>query len=218
MLTRAHSVITIVTCAVAALALGACKHAPKPAPPSCTAGASHADVGFLQEELRNGTDPCPDLPTPKVALDAHGVSVDNVLVVPPQDVPSGRAQNIAALFDLLQGHRRLWRQIHPGGKFAPLVDLGMSPDESAVAAASVIRSVAWAGFPKMHLHTGDATVDFEFETPRPPGAPQDPGLVRVDPTGTAQDLAKSIEAELAKPTDHLKHAIAFGRATRPRGH
>jgi hypothetical protein len=181
---------------LAVLATGAasCKRPPKPAPPQCGDDLSRADVTYLQQQVQRGNDPCPDLATPKVTVDARGVGVDGRLVVLSKDVPSARARNIASLFQTLVGRRRLWRELHPGALFEPELTLTASAGVSAVAGASVVRSAAWAGFHKVHLASGDVVVDFDYATPLPPGAPSEDRVVYVAPTGTFHDVAKAIRA------------------------
>ena len=192
--------------------LGACKRTPPTPPPACRDDLSRADVMRLQQRAREGADPCPELASPKLVVDAHGVSLDGAIVVAPGDLPSRRAENIAPLFQKLEGRRRLWKQIHPGETFTPSVDLVVAPEIGANEGASVVRSAAWAGFDAIHLKSGDVSVDFAYATPRPPGAPPEEGLVHVHPSGTFHDTAKSIQDELAKAGAGT-HRVAFDRGT-----
>ncbi len=195
---------------LALLLLAACKHdEPKPEPPACRDDLPRLDVMRLQQLARSGDNPCPDLPTPKIVLDSRGVSVDGAVVVAPQDLPRGRPQNITSLFQSFEGRRRLWRELHPGETFAPKVTFTAEPGADAVAGASVIRSVAWSGFTKIHLVAGDATVDFDSPTPRPPGAPEDKDIVRLHTTGTMHDLAQDVATAVAAG----KHEFSFERGS-----
>ena len=197
---------------LAATLLGACKRTP-PAPlPSCRDDLARPDVMRLQQRAREGADPCPELAAPKIEVDAQGVSLDGVVVVAPSELPSRRAENIAPLFQKLEGRRHLWKQIHPGETFAPKVDLVVAPEIGGNEGASVVRSAAWAGFDAIHVKSGDVTVDFAYATPRPPGAPPEEGLVHVHPSGTFHDTAKAIQDELAK-AGAGKHRVAFERGT-----
>jgi len=194
--------------AVIALALApACKKTPPPRPtPACREGLPREDVQILRNIVRNGTDPCPNLPTPKISVDASGVTVDTTLLAHASDIPSTRSQNVAPLFQALEGRSRLWKQLHTGQTFAPLVDLTVAPDVAAMVAANAVRSIAWGGYTKFHLTCGDVTGDFEYAPPRPPGAPpQD--VLHVSPEGTFHDLAKTLV--------DAKRPISFERAREP---
>jgi len=199
---------TTLAVALVALALApACKKTPPPPPtPACREGLPREDVQRLRNLVRNGTDPCPNLPTPKIAVDASGVTVDGTLLVPASAIPSARPQNVAPLFQALEGRGRLWKQLHAGQTFAPLVDLTVAPDIGAMIAANAVRSIAWGGFAKFHLTCGDLTGDFEYAPPRPPGAPpQD--VLRLSPEGNFHDLAKTVL--------DAKRPVSFERAHEP---
>lgn len=174
-----------------------CKKTPKPSAPACRDDVSHDAMLAMQERVRAGADPCPNLATPRLLLDARGVILDDVLLVPSIDLPVKDVENIKPLFQALAGRRRLWRQLHPGGVFAPLVDLHADTGASAVEGASVLRSAAWAGFDRFHLVSGDAAVVFDYATPRPPGAPPLAGVFHLKPTGTFHAAVTAVATELA---------------------
>lgn len=197
----------------AILCVAACKREEKASMPKCSDDLARNDVMRLQGAARSGTDPCPELTAPKLLLDAHGLSVDGTIKVAAADLPTSTPQNIAPLFQSFVGKRRLWKQIHPGESFSAKVNFDAAPDSSAVAGASVMRSIAWAGYEKIHLVAGDVTVDFECVTPKPPGAPQDTDVVRVKTAGTMHDLANEVKAELDKPGAHAKKQISFDRSS-----
>lgn len=198
---------------VALACVTGCKREEKASMPKCSDDLARNDVMRLQGAARSGTDPCPELTAPKISLDAHGLSVDGTVKVAAADLPTSTPQNIAPVFQSFVGKRRLWKQIHPGETFSAKVDFESAPDASAVAGASVMRSIAWAGYEKIHLVAGDVTVDFECVTPKPPGAPPDADVVRVKTSGTMHDLANAVKAELAKPAAHGKWQISFDRSS-----
>lgn len=201
---------TLIALVVLGAAAPACKRTPPPPPlPECRDGLSREDLLRLRRAAQSGKDPCPDLATPKLVLDATGVSVDGKLVVPPAELPTNRPQNIAPLFQALQGRVRLWKQLHAGETFVPSIDVTAAPDADAVAGASVVRTVAWAGFTRFHLTSGDIVVDFDYATPRPPGAPTGT-IEHVQPTGNFHDMAKAIADEVAKAP---KDPITFDRGS-----
>ncbi|HEY1959577.1 MAG TPA: hypothetical protein VGH28_28400 [Polyangiaceae bacterium] len=198
--------------AVVGLALAcACRREEKTPLPKCSDDVPRSDVVRLQGAVRSGVDPCPELRTPKVVLDSHGVTVDGMVKVAPADLPAQTPENIAPLFQTFVGKRRLWKEIHPGEKMLTQVELDAAPDASAVAGASVMRSIAIAGYPTIHLVSGDVTIDFDCTVPRPPGAPDDAEIIRIHTTGTMHDLANAVKDALAKPSTQPKREIAFGR-------
>jgi hypothetical protein len=126
-------------------------------PPMCHAylapggKLSPDDVSRL-ERSAGANDPCPALGAPALEVGPRGAVLDGNVVVLPADLPVGKGRRVDPLFDDMRSDRDLWKRLHPGRPFGPVLDVTVAPDVDVVAAASVLYSASLAGYPQMRLH------------------------------------------------------------------
>ena len=171
--------------ALATTLLFACKK-----PLKCT-DLDRDDTLRLGQEYNAGRDPCPGLTAPKLTLNAAGLSLDGVRLAGKPELPAGAVRRVDALFTQLKARRESWKQMHAGANFAAKLDADIADGVDAVAAASVLQTAAYAGFPTVHVHGGATPLDIVLYVPGPPkpGAPPATKLHVDDVAGVASAIA-----------------------------
>src|SRR5215212_4455483 len=79
-------------------------------------------------------------------------------------------KRIETLYVRLKDYREHYKQLVPGTPFAPQLDVEIDPTIETSRAASLFATMAFAGYTKMHLRTGDVTIDFNWFVPGPPAS------------------------------------------------
>lgn len=152
--------------ALVALACVTCSRRPGGAPKhdaSCRRELSTDELHRLQQRISNGESVCPELTAPRIEVDRNGVRLDGQALA---GKPSERAiAKFSPLFDALKTGRETWQMLHPGETFAPTVTLVVTPDVTAFAGASVVRTAALSGHARFALETSNVKIDFVHPNP-----------------------------------------------------
>ncbi len=132
-----------------------------------------------QKRIDNGETVGQALQAPKVVVDAQQVSINGSRVSPRTDLESGgKIKKVETVFAWAKGLKEHWKSIHPSQDFVPGADVTLPDDIAFADGASVIMTLAFAGYPNaMVVRAGDATAVINVSVPPPPkpdDAPDDP--------------------------------------------
>jgi hypothetical protein len=150
------------------VALSAC--AARAAPPMTTTGTS----GRALPNAPSSDVLPPAAPAgPVVVIDSEHITIEGKFVgsVPVID-RSGRLQRIDELWEILKDRRAAWKAAHDGEAFAGIASLVVAPGTSGRVFTSVYQTMAFAGFPKIHVALGGRYWETSAQVPGPPcGSP-----------------------------------------------
>jgi hypothetical protein len=135
--------------------------------PKCRGELDRDDLRRLQKLTEDGKDPCPEHLHPSISAGKDGVKLGDRLLV-REAPPDGRVLRLDALFRELKENREIWKQLHPGDRFMAEPVVRIDPACSAALGASTLASVAFSGYPKIHLVSGAFELDFDYAVPGPP--------------------------------------------------
>jgi hypothetical protein len=90
------------------------------------------------------------------------------------DLPATEMKRIDTLFIRLKDYQNHYKQLVPGAPWTPIVDVEIDPTIETPRAASLFTTIAFGGYPKIHLRTGDVTLDLTWFVPGPPPADGEP--------------------------------------------
>jgi len=82
-----------------------------------------------------------------------------------------RLQKVDGLFEAVKARREAWKASHPGEAFPGVAGLRVSRDASLVVVKSVFQTMAFAGYPNIHLQSAEepgAVVELAAQIPGPP--------------------------------------------------
>jgi hypothetical protein len=184
---------------------GACKGKP-------TDDRPDADLDqILREQARvqKGETVGEPLRAPKVVVGPADITVNGYRVTARSDLEP-KLKRVDAVFDWAKGLREHWKQIHVGQSFDPRVDITLPEDLNLAAGASLVQTLAFAGFaPSITVHSGSASLTFDAFVPQAPSAAPTP------PQTTMQACRPSAwQARGATPTVRRDPANPFGREER----
>ncbi|APR88651.1 hypothetical protein A7982_14000 [Minicystis rosea] len=93
--------------------------------------------------------------------------------------PNARLTKVDALFEALKNRRAMWKAAHQGEAFAGVASLVVAPGTSGRVFASVFQTMAFAGFPTIHVAVGGRYYETSAQVPGPPcGISGDPCVAR----------------------------------------
>lgn len=106
---------------------------------------------------------------PVVVIDDAQVTLEGRVVGSVRDIDRiGRLQKLDALFETLRSDRAAWKAAHGSEPFPGEASLVAAPGTSGLAFASVFQTVAFAGFPKIHVAVGERYYPTWASVPGPP--------------------------------------------------
>lgn len=151
----------------------------------------------LQKAVDKDSAFCGELAAPKVALTGLDIAVTGPAgerkVAKRSDLSATETKPVDALSKRLKSYRELWKQLHPEQSFPGKVDIALDPALEVPRAIAVILTSGFAGFPFVHLTSGNAALDFEVFYPQSPAADRADGTDRVlvvEPAGAATSVVR----------------------------
>jgi hypothetical protein len=118
-------------------------------------GLDDVDLKRMQNKVAAGTDPCPELASPRVEVGDHGLALNGHVIAPVSELPTSTGRRIDALFERLKSDHYLWIRLHPGQELDAHIAVTFPGDMDAVPAASVIQSVCFAGYKNLHIRVAN---------------------------------------------------------------
>lgn len=145
-----------------------------PLPPLASAGSAPARPGPSQAPL----DPVPPgAPAgPGVVITSEHITIAGKIVGSVGVIDRlARLQKIDELFVVLKADRVAWKAAHEAEPFPGVASLVVAPGTSGRAFASVFQTIAFAGFPKIHVAVSGRYYPTWAQVPGPPcGTPENP--------------------------------------------
>jgi hypothetical protein len=121
-------------------------------------------------KAKSQPDLCEGLRSPKVTMkeEITITAIEKKHVVGHRaDLPATEMKRIDTLFVRLKDYRDHYKQLVPGVSWTPIIDVEIDPTIETPRAASLFTTIAFGGYPKIHLRTGDVTLDFTWYVPGP---------------------------------------------------
>jgi hypothetical protein len=176
--------------------------------PECRDGIGKQEVTRIRDLAKRGAAPCPELERPSLKLGAKGLELNGHVLATKADLPaSGPPRSIDALWLQLQRSRALWRRVHPGETFNPLVEFEVAEETDFLAAASVFVTARAAGYPRARVACGAVTFEASSTVSLQPNAKRDdPMQLRIERLADGRYSARLVErsyivVEATEPLD-----------------
>ncbi|MEZ4226257.1 MAG: hypothetical protein R3B13_35245 [Polyangiaceae bacterium] len=136
--------------------------------PTCRGEPEQEELYRMQQQVNDGTEPCPEHLKPKIVLDASGLHLNGERVLRQEGLKVGTHTRISPLFDRLKQNREVWKMLHPGESFDASPTLELAGDADASVGGSVVTTTAFSGYPNQHLVVGGIAMDLRYDVPGPP--------------------------------------------------
>jgi hypothetical protein len=129
------------------------------------------DLLLKEQKAKSGSQPdlCDGLRAPRVTMkeEITITAIEKKHVVGHRaDLPANEMKRIEKLYVRLKDYREHYKQLNPGATFTPVVDVEIDPTIETPRAASLFATIAFAGYTKIHLRTGDVAIDFNWSVPQ----------------------------------------------------
>jgi len=131
------------------------------------------------ERLTDGGDPCPALGKPTLEVGSRGAVLDGNVVVPWADLPVGQGRRVDVLFEDMKADRTLWKMLHPGRPFGPVLEVSVAPEVDVVPAVSALNSASLAGYTNVRIHDAKGELRAFYARPLLGGTDTYPMVLRV---------------------------------------
>lgn len=123
--------------------------------------------------VREGKEVGVALRLPRVVVDAGRVRVNGYDVAPRSSIDAVAVRDSQPLRKWLRGLREHWKAVHnQRTDIDELATVTVPGDMSLVEGASLLRTLAYAGYPDVEVHCDDVTVGLDYRVKGPP-APDD---------------------------------------------
>lgn len=143
------------------------------------------DLYKMQQLIQEGKEVCTENHAPKIEVSFSGIVLNGRTIAPWSVLPEGEAKKVAPLFDELKELREIWKQLHPALRFDPDTTVEIAGDIDALAGVGILLSIAYAGYPRMRVRSGEVKFDAYWAVPMPPNPDADtqgPETLRVGRT------------------------------------
>lgn len=137
------------------------------------------DQLLKEQKARAGSQPdlCEGLRAPKVTMKEE-ITITAIekkhIVGHRADLPATEMKRVETLYVRLKDYRDHYKQLVPGQPWNPTIEVEIDPTIETPRAASLFTTIAFGGYPRMKLRTGDVTLDLTWFVPGAPPADGEP--------------------------------------------